>query len=186
MDANNWQNANGVKIDFSSFEAAGRQRQFTKVAKRAMKEIGAYPTRTDVAGRLTAARTVLGLSPSELADQILYDRGSYTKVEKGERDFPLSAAWRLYRLHGFSLDYIYDGKAHGVPSQHAEMLLGAAPSDARMPQGLPVTVPADPRYRLIQQVVVDVIEGAEAEGESIGAEEIIGRVMDLLSPRRAG
>lgn len=79
---------------------------------------GTLPDRILVGRRLTAMREALGLLKSELADQLRCDRTTWGKYEVGDRDLTLAVAWRIFRLYGFSLDFLFDGKAYGIPEQY--------------------------------------------------------------------
>ena len=68
-------------------------------------------------------RRALGLDKASLADQIRCDRTTYGKYEAGTRDLTLAVAWRIYGLHGFTLDFLYDGKARGIPSHLTDAVL---------------------------------------------------------------
>ncbi len=85
--------------------------------KRSQKP-GSLPDRIDVGQRLIAMRESLDLLKAEMADQLRCDRTTWGKYESGERDLTLAVAWRIFRLHGFTLDYLFDGKAYGIPEQY--------------------------------------------------------------------
>lgn len=84
-----------------------------------------YPDRKAVLHRVVAIRVALGLEKMEFADRIAFDRTSWSKVENGTRDLPLQAAWRIYQLTGCSLDFIFDGKLHGLPPSLAPKVFAA-------------------------------------------------------------
>lgn len=118
-----WHYANGVKMGILQIAHFLPQGDHCTMIKRAHSAIGSMPDRAEVADRLRVIREVLNLKSSELADQLRCDRGSWSKIEKGERDLPFPVAWRLYRLYGFSPDYVFDGKVHGIPGTHFETIL---------------------------------------------------------------
>lgn len=69
-----------------------------------------------VAVRLAALRMALGLTKAEFADQIGIDRSSYTKIEKGNKPLLPQNAFRLYKLYGVDMNYIYLGQILSLPS----------------------------------------------------------------------
>jgi DNA-binding XRE family transcriptional regulator len=91
---------------------------------------GTLPDRQVVGARLMAMREALGLTRSTLADQIDCDRGTYGKFEKAQRDLTLQVAWRIHNLYGFTLDYLFDGKAHGIPGDKRDAVLSYLRSPA--------------------------------------------------------
>lgn len=65
----------------------------------------------------------MALKKSEIADELRCDRPTWGKYETGERDLTLAVAWRIHRLYGFTLDFIFDGKSYGIPEQHRSAVI---------------------------------------------------------------
>ena len=86
---------------------------------------GTLPDREVVAARLVAMRKSLAMTKAKLADEIECDRGTYGKYEKAQRDLTLQVAWRIHNLYGFTLDYLFDGKAHGIPGDKRDAVISA-------------------------------------------------------------
>lgn len=70
-----------------------------------------------VAHRLAAVRHALGLSKAELADMLEIDRSSYTKIEKGVKALLPRNAYKLFKLYGVDMNFIYLGQVGGLPSK---------------------------------------------------------------------
>jgi transcriptional regulator with XRE-family HTH domain len=68
-----------------------------------------------VAPRLIAIRAALGLNKATFADMIGVDRSSYTKIEKGEKPLLPPSAYRIYKLYGVDMNFIYLGQVGGLP-----------------------------------------------------------------------
>lgn len=98
--------------------ARGEPRPHSEAMPKRVNRPGSFPDRVEVGARLVAMREELGLLKAEMADQLQCDRTTWGKYESGERDLTLAVAWRIFRLHGFSLDYLFDGKAYGIPEHH--------------------------------------------------------------------
>lgn len=77
---------------------------------------------TMVAQRLIALRTALNLTKSEFADRIGLDRSSYTKIEKGVKPLPLTAAYRIWQVFGADMNYLFLGQMGSLPSSLSSRL----------------------------------------------------------------
>lgn len=67
--------------------------------------------------RVTALRETLRMRKAQLADSIGLDRGSLTKIEKGDFGLDIAKAVNIAQLYGFGLDFIYRGDIDDVPPQ---------------------------------------------------------------------
>lgn len=78
-----------------------------------------------VARRLRALREALGLNKADFADAIGIDRSSYTKIENGTKPLLPPTAYKIWRLYGVDMNYIYLGQVGGVPSNLSKELTTA-------------------------------------------------------------
>ena len=69
------------------------------------------------ARRLIATREALGLRPSQFCEAAGIARSAYSNWEAGEKRPGLSAAIKLVKVHGLTLDWIYLGDPSGLPSR---------------------------------------------------------------------
>lgn len=102
---------------------AGQQPRCPKSRMANTPVIGSRPDREAVAKRLLAMRYALSVDSAQIADAIGCDRSLYSKFENGKRDLTLAYAWKIHRIFGFTLDYTFDGKAHGIPGEHRQRVL---------------------------------------------------------------
>lgn len=88
---------------------------------------------TNTARRLIAVREALSLTKAQLADRLGYDRSSYTKLEKGEKQLLVQEVYKIYRLFGVDPNFFYLGLLGNVPaslsSKIADHLRGAKDSN---------------------------------------------------------
>jgi len=76
-----------------------------------------------VAERLKALREALEMTKAEFADAIGVDRSSYTKIEKGEKPLLPKSAYRIWKLYGVDMNYVYLGQVGGVPLNLSKRLM---------------------------------------------------------------
>ena len=83
-----------------------------------------------ISKRLIATREALGLRPSQFCEAAGIPRTTYSNWESGEKRPGLSAAIKLVKVHGLTLDWIYLGDPSGLPTRissklPADLLTGA-------------------------------------------------------------
>lgn len=77
--------------------------------------------RIAVAERLTAYRLSLGLNKADFATSLDISEQSYGSFENCTRDLSLTAAKKLYKHYGLSLDFLYfGGEAMAPPAPVSE------------------------------------------------------------------
>ena len=74
------------------------------------------PRLKPVAERVIRTRIALDLSPTEFAALVGTDKGTYSKIESGERNFTLAMAIKLKKRKNIPLDWIFCGDAAQVPA----------------------------------------------------------------------
>jgi len=105
------------RIFFSSVQATIRiVRQF-QIAFMVHKIVtGKF---AEIANRLRAVRHHFGLGSKEFAEQAGVAYKSYSQWESGDFRCSIDGAIRLCERYGVSLDFIYFGKLHTLPSNIA-------------------------------------------------------------------
>jgi transcriptional regulator with XRE-family HTH domain len=68
-----------------------------------------------VAPRVEAVRLALGMSRTDFAALLGLDKSSYTKVAKGTKPLLPEYAYRLFRLYGVDLNFVYLGRVDTLP-----------------------------------------------------------------------
>lgn len=68
-----------------------------------------------ISKRLKATREVIGLKAIDFARAAGIPKTTYSNWESGEKRPGLSAAIKLVRVHGLTLDWIYLGRPSGLP-----------------------------------------------------------------------
>lgn len=76
-----------------------------------------------VAPRLAAVREAIGLKRAEMADILRLDRSSYTKVEDGKKPLLPREAFRLWKLYGVDMNFIYGGHVGGLPADLSKKVI---------------------------------------------------------------
>lgn len=74
--------------------------------------------------RLQLLRRAVGLSPSEMADQLGIERTYWSRFERGRRPLTESVAVLLVERYGVTLDFLILGRWGGVPLELAERMRG--------------------------------------------------------------
>lgn len=75
-----------------------------------------------VAARLKAAREAIGLSKREFAEKADMGEQTYGPFENGVRPLSLTAAKKIRKAHGLSLEFMYFGKMDDLPHRIAAKL----------------------------------------------------------------
>lgn len=68
-----------------------------------------------VARRLAALRSALGLTKAQFADIIEIDRSSYVRIEQGAKPLLPPTALRIHQLYGVDMNFLYLGHLSGLP-----------------------------------------------------------------------
>jgi len=79
-----------------------------------------------VGRRLAAARLALGKTQEQLANEIGVERNTYANWEGGSRLAQVQAMLRLMAAHRITLEWIYAGGLHGMPSDLQRNVFAAA------------------------------------------------------------
>lgn len=80
------------------------------------------PAAPGIARRLIATREALGLRPTQFCAAARIPKSTYSNWESGEKRPGLTAAIKLARVHGFTLDWLYLGDPAGLPNRIASKL----------------------------------------------------------------
>jgi ribosome-binding protein aMBF1 (putative translation factor) len=83
-------------------------------------------TPKNVGRRLLRTREALGLSQAEFCRQIGVERNLYNPFEKGRRRITIGVAMKIRDRYGITLDWIYAGEPHALPSDLYHKLVASA------------------------------------------------------------
>ncbi len=78
----------------------------------------------DVARRLAAARTALGMDQQDFGTRAGLSQPQYNQFEKGKRLLTLTAAMKLCDEYNLTLDWLYRGDPSGLPYALAKAIRG--------------------------------------------------------------
>lgn len=117
--------ASGVMPTNTSWQNANRQ----GLAKCQLTDGPAYdqivlmsqPSKV-VGDRIRRTREALGMTPTAFSKLVGTDKGTYSKIENGERNFTLPMAIKLKRKKGIPLDWVYCADPARLPSDVFEQL----------------------------------------------------------------
>jgi DNA-binding XRE family transcriptional regulator len=76
--------------------------------------------------RLLRTRQALKLSQAEFCRQIGVERNLYNPFEKGRRRITIDVAMKIRDRYGVTLDWIYAGDPHALPSDLYHQLVASA------------------------------------------------------------
>jgi DNA-binding XRE family transcriptional regulator len=76
--------------------------------------------------RLLRTREALELSQAEFCRQIGVERNLYNPFEKGRRRITIDVAMKISNRYGITLDWIYAGDPHALPSDLYHKLVASA------------------------------------------------------------
>ena len=76
--------------------------------------------------RLLRTREALELSQAEFCRQIGVERNLYNPFEKGRRRITIDVAMKIRDRYGITLDWIYAGDPHALPSGLYHKLVASA------------------------------------------------------------